>query len=130
MIKPNNSRLTIAERLEQVKNRPSGFDYMRIALAVSVICWHSVVTSYGNQGQEQIWASTWWVPFAFILPMFFTLSGFLVASSFERCRTLITFIGFRIFRIIPALSVETLNLGAYFRADLYIVAAQPIFLAS
>lgn len=42
----------------------------------------------------------------FILPMFFSLSGFLVCGSLERCRTLISFAGFRILRICPALAVE------------------------
>jgi peptidoglycan/LPS O-acetylase OafA/YrhL len=63
-----------------------------------------------------------------IVPMFFALSGFLVAGSLERSKTLITFLGLRAFRIVPALSVEvflsalilgplftTDNLGNYFR---------------
>lgn len=41
-----------------------------------------------------------------IVPMFFSLSGFLVASSLERCKSLISFLGLRCFRILPALSVE------------------------
>ena len=38
--------------------------------------------------------------------MFFALSGFLVASSLERCKTLFTFLGLRAIRILPALAVE------------------------
>src|ERR1700761_7226647 len=45
---------------------------------------------------------------AFLLPMFFALSGFLVAGGHERSNTLITFFGLRIFRIMPALTVEVL----------------------
>jgi peptidoglycan/LPS O-acetylase OafA/YrhL len=38
--------------------------------------------------------------------MFFALSGFLIAGSLFRCRTLITFMGLRAIRIVPALAVE------------------------
>jgi peptidoglycan/LPS O-acetylase OafA/YrhL len=38
--------------------------------------------------------------------MFFSLSGFLVAGSLERSRTLLTFLGLRVLRIVPALAVE------------------------
>jgi len=41
-----------------------------------------------------------------ILPMFFALSGFLVAGSLERCPTLASFYGLRILRLAPALTVE------------------------
>jgi peptidoglycan/LPS O-acetylase OafA/YrhL len=40
--------------------------------------------------------------------MFFALSGFLVAESLERSNTLVTFLGLRVFRIMPALTVEVL----------------------
>lgn len=42
-----------------------------------------------------------------LLPMFFALSGFLVAGSLDRCRTVLAFVGLRIIRIVPALAVET-----------------------
>jgi peptidoglycan/LPS O-acetylase OafA/YrhL len=38
--------------------------------------------------------------------MFFALSGFLVAGSLERNKTLISFLGLRLIRLIPALAVE------------------------
>jgi peptidoglycan/LPS O-acetylase OafA/YrhL len=38
--------------------------------------------------------------------MFFALSGFLVAGSPERSKTLLTFLGLRAIRIYPALGVE------------------------
>lgn len=41
-----------------------------------------------------------------VLPMFFGLSGFLVAGSLKRSRTLISFFGLRVLRIVPALSVD------------------------
>jgi len=67
-----------------------------------------------------------------ILPMFFALSGFLVAGSMERCKTAISFAGLRIIRIYPALTVEVLisafligpfvtnlNISAYFRDPMF-----------
>jgi peptidoglycan/LPS O-acetylase OafA/YrhL len=64
--------------------------------------------------------------------MFFALSGYLVAGSLERSKTILTFIGLRVIRIYPALAVEvalsafligtavtTLPLAAYFRDPLF-----------
>jgi peptidoglycan/LPS O-acetylase OafA/YrhL len=43
-----------------------------------------------------------------LLPMFFALSGFLVAGSLFRTTTLVQFLGLRVIRIYPALAVEVL----------------------
>jgi len=43
---------------------------------------------------------------AVVLPMFFSLSGFLVAGSLARTKTLVMFMGLRAIRIFPALAVE------------------------
>ena len=103
-----SSYKTINDRLVEVKFRPSGFDYMRIILALSVIGYHSVVTSYGWDEQQKIINSPWRPIFASILPMFFALSGFLVAGSLERSKLITTFLGLRVIRIMPALSAEVL----------------------
>lgn len=100
--------MTLEERLAIVNGRPTGFDYMRIVLACGVIGWHSIVTSYGGELQDAVQASNWRALTAIILPMFFALSGFLVAGSLERCATLVTFLGQRFIRIYPALAVEVL----------------------
>jgi len=119
---------SLEERLTAARWRPSGFDYMRIVLALGVICWHSPLTSYGGSAHGWV-ADLVLFPLAiFILPMFFSLSGFLVAGSLERSKTLLMFLGLRVFRIMPALAVEvllsalilgplltTLPLEAYFR---------------
>ena len=99
---------SLEERLQATRWRPSGFDYMRVVLALGVICWHSSLTSYG--GAVHSWlADLVLFPLAiFILPMFFSLSGFLVAGSLERSKTFLTFLGLRVFRIMPALAVEVL----------------------
>jgi peptidoglycan/LPS O-acetylase OafA/YrhL len=99
---------TLAERLTVTKGRPSGFDYMRVVLALSVICWHSLMISNGINAEPGAFERLLGPLSLLIVPMFFALSGFLVAGSLERSKTLIGFLGLRIFRIMPALSVEVL----------------------
>jgi peptidoglycan/LPS O-acetylase OafA/YrhL len=97
---------SIAEKMIQTGGRSSGFDYLRIGLAFSVIVTHSTSTSYGFDADKAIWSGLPSIYMHAILPMFFALSGFLVAGSLERCPTLISFYGLRILRIVPALFVE------------------------
>ncbi len=97
---------TIHQKLESSGCRPSGFDYLRITLAVSVVFWHSFGVSYGVGWTHTIFPTPWRVLIFFILPSFFSLSGFLVAGSLGRS-PLPVFVGLRAIRIIPALAVET-----------------------
>lgn len=99
---------TIGARLIETKGRTTGFDYIRIALAVSIIVWHAIIISYGPAVEAVHWRAPEGVAFRFVLPMFFALSGFLVAGSLDRCRTLLGFFTLRVLRIVPALAVETL----------------------
>lgn len=81
---------------------------MRIVLSASIVCWHSIVTSYGDAAQTAV-MNGWPKPFiAMLLPCFFALSGFLVGGSLERCKTIGMFLGLRAIRIYPALAVESL----------------------
>jgi peptidoglycan/LPS O-acetylase OafA/YrhL len=100
-------RLTsLKERSQAAKNRPAGFDYLRIVLAAGVIVWHSFPLSYGNDAVSSappLLGET----IRIILPMFFSLSGYLIAASLLRT-SLFTFFGHRIIRIVPALFVEVL----------------------
>jgi len=67
--------------LDAHRGSTNGFDYLRITLAVAVIGWHGVSTSYGA-GQELAYYITWVRSIVYpILPMFFVLGGFLVAGS-------------------------------------------------
>jgi peptidoglycan/LPS O-acetylase OafA/YrhL len=99
-----------------MQGRPSGFDYLRLILAFGVIWSHSMLLTSDWQTASieigpilSIFFTFIYRPFmAFLLPMFFALSGFLVAGSLERSNTLITFFGLRVFRIMPALTVEVL----------------------
>jgi peptidoglycan/LPS O-acetylase OafA/YrhL len=101
-------RTTIAQRMIDTDGRPTGFDYMRLILAVLIVCWHSVVTSYGLTAQTLASSAPWRPLVAVLLPAFFTLSGFLVAGSLERTKTVGMFLGLRALRIYPALAVESL----------------------
>lgn len=99
---------TISDRIVETGGRASGFDYMRIILAVSIICLHSVFSSYGAASSDAVFSSFARPLFRYLMPAFFALSGFLVAGSLERSRTLVTFLGLRMLRIYPALIVESL----------------------
>ena len=100
--------MTLNDKLANAAGRPAGFDYMRLALATCVILMHSVSSSYGAEVASRVWATPAGMPVRLILPMFFALSGFLVAGSMERSRTLFMFLSLRIVRIYPALTVEVL----------------------
>jgi peptidoglycan/LPS O-acetylase OafA/YrhL len=126
-------RPTLLDQMQRTSGRSSGFDYMRTGLATAIICLHSVTTSYGMAAQDALWGSIPGRPLTLLAPMFFALSGFLVAGSWERCRTLVSFLGLRVLRIFPALSaqvalsaliigplVTTLPLGVYFRDPLFL----------
>lgn len=116
---------TIEGRLIGSSGHSTGWDYLRIILAVGVILDHGMPISYGERGG-------WAIPFPLLnfsqalLPMFFALSGFLVTASLLRV-PILNFIGLRVLRIFPALVVEvvisalifgplltTLPLGEYF----------------
>lgn len=92
--------------LKNADGRPSGFDYMRLSLSVFVVLSHTLNVSYGMDYTVNAWQSGLGFFFKPILPMFFLLSGFLVAGSLLRCKTLISFLTLRALRIYPALAVE------------------------
>ncbi|MDX2306654.1 MAG: acyltransferase [Hyphomicrobium sp.] len=100
--------VSIEQRMVAVFGRSSGFDYMRLVLATAVVALHSVIICYGQAVDIAFWTSEARPLFRLVLPMFFALSGFLVAGSLVRSRTLGMFLGLRAIRIFPALSVEVL----------------------
>lgn len=105
---PKGSAPSLERRLGETQGRPSGFDYMRIVLAVAVIASHSVMTTSGQAANSALFMTPLRPLMRAIVPMFFVLSGFLVAGSLERCRTLLSFMGLRLIRIYPALAVEVI----------------------
>lgn len=101
------NNFTFSAKLETSNSRPSGFDYLRIGLAISVVFWHSFGISYGPAFTANVATGPLRGIVVLILPMFFALSGFLVAGSLLRCKSLVSFLGLRAIRIFPALAVET-----------------------
>lgn len=106
---------TFGTALDANKGFGPGFDFMRVALAVTVLAWHCVQVAEGTLARPQ--ATPFWFIDYSILPMFFGLSGFLVAGSGQRL-SLENFMINRGLRILPALAVEVLFsafvLGAIF----------------
>ena len=100
-------RYTIGEKYAAAEFRPTGFDYLRIILAVSILLWHAILVCHAVSSARGVVETQWKVPLLFLVPSFFSLSGFLIAGSLERS-TIPAFIGLRILRIVPALAVDTL----------------------
>jgi peptidoglycan/LPS O-acetylase OafA/YrhL len=87
--------------------RANNFDFLRMVLAVLVIFSHSYSLGTGDELRE---------PFSLLthgqttggsiaVDAFFIISGFLIAGSFERSKTLFSYFKKRIFRIYPAFIV-------------------------
>lgn len=100
--------LSLGEKLALHGERPTGFDYLRISLALAIVCVHSIITSYGATAGAEVWQLPFRPLVGLLLPMFFALSGFLVAGSLFRTTSLVQFLGLRVIRIYPALGVEVL----------------------
>ena len=94
---------TFGSVLDLYSGKGPGFDLIRVALSISVLCFHSLSLT----GQPD-WAEISGYPAAVILPAFFAVSGFLVIASAIRTGSLATFLIFRGLRILPALSVEVM----------------------
>lgn len=100
--------LRLDEKLALHAGRPAGFDYLRIVLSIAIVCVHSIITSYGAGAGAVVWQLPYRPLVGMLLPMFFALSGFLVAGSLFRTSSLVQFLGLRVIRIYPALCVEVL----------------------
>ena len=97
---------TISDEMRKAGPATAGFDYLRIGLALAVVAWHSVALSTGSEALVQsLWTGRLHFLLVAILPMFFGLSGFLVAGSLARTR-LHQFVMLRALRLVPALAVE------------------------
>jgi peptidoglycan/LPS O-acetylase OafA/YrhL len=124
--------LSLSEKLALSKGRPTGFDYLRLGLSISVVCMHSAITSKGLEADIALWMSPLRPLIRMTLPMFFALSGFLVAGSLFRSASLVQFLGLRVIRIYPALIIEvvlsalllgplltTVPLASYFESPVF-----------
>jgi peptidoglycan/LPS O-acetylase OafA/YrhL len=113
---------SLGDKYSETGGHPSGFDYLRLTLSCSIIVVHSCLTSYGLAANNALYDSPLGRFCNLLVPMFFALSGYLVAGSLERSRTLGMFLGLRAIRIFPALFVEV-TLSAFILGPL--VTASP-----
>ncbi len=102
--------MKISPTVEQVIREPAGpatgFDYLRVMLALGVLLVHVAVIA-DHAFWVELW-TTWFGPIErAILPAFFSLSGFLVAGSLLR-NSIPRFLTLRVLRIFPALAVEVI----------------------
>ena len=94
---------SLGQVLDEQKGFGHGFDFVRVFLACSVLGWHCYYLARGTLGTAP--GSGLWIYNYSILPMFFGLSGFLVAGSAQRL-SLGNFFLNRGLRIFPALIME------------------------
>jgi peptidoglycan/LPS O-acetylase OafA/YrhL len=121
-------RGSFEQRIKIANGAPSGFDHLRIGLSLAVLVWHCYAVSNYDDSNRLFWAGPWRALSAAILPMFFALSGFLVAGSLERTR-LHQFAMLRLLRIIPALAFETV-LVALFLGTIFTVLPLTVYFSS
>jgi peptidoglycan/LPS O-acetylase OafA/YrhL len=93
---------TLGSTLDEQKGFGQGFDFLRIFLATGIIAWHTASLS-GHV--ETARASAFWFSEYMLVPMFFALSGFLVAGSSMRLSAK-NFLLNRTARIVPALAAD------------------------
>jgi peptidoglycan/LPS O-acetylase OafA/YrhL len=93
---------SLGSALDEQRGFAQGFDFLRIFLATGIIGWHTANLS-GHA--EMAKASVFWLSEYMLVPMFFALSGFLVAGSSMRLSTR-NFMLNRAARILPALAAD------------------------
>ena len=103
---------TMKDMLDTRNGISTGFDFLRVFLALSIVFVHAFGLPYGKQG-----ALPHNLALLSIVPMFFALSGFLITGSAMRLK-LRDFILNRSFRIVPALAVD-IFLGAILMGGLF-----------
>jgi peptidoglycan/LPS O-acetylase OafA/YrhL len=93
---------SIGAVLDRNRGLGPGFDFLRVALAISVVAWHTAPIALGRNPLDFFVV---WFPGYAVIVAFFALSGFLITGSAMRLR-LRDFLINRSLRIVPALAVE------------------------
>ena len=107
--------LTIGDILAKNRGLGGGFDFLRVALALSIVAWHAAPVANGAKWLDFV--PVVWFPGYGMLVMFFGLSGFLIAGSAQRLG-LKDFLINRSLRIFPALFLE-LTLSAFILGPIF-----------
>ncbi|MBO6719803.1 MAG: acyltransferase [Rhizobiaceae bacterium] len=81
----------------------NSYGVIRLAAAIAVVFTHAFGVVGGWDAPEPLFASTGWSLGAHAVHVFFALSGFMVAASWERSSGWIDFVVARALRIMPAL---------------------------
>ena len=86
--------------------RYGGFDIIRILAALSVVLYHSYAITGHDRDLPALWIGHYRMPLGSIgVAVFFVISGFLVASSWDRSQRASVFAWHRLARIWPALTM-------------------------
>lgn len=109
------SELMVGDILAKNRGLGGGFDFLRIALALSIAAWHAAPVANGIKWFD--FTPIVWFPGYGILAMFFGLSGFLIAGSAQRL-DLKDFLINRGLRIFPPLLLE-LTLSAFILGPIF-----------
>lgn len=90
--------------------RENNFDFIRLSLAVLVIYSHGYALGLGSEANEPFvrWSGGQVSGGAIAVDAFFVMSGFLIAASAERSRSVLSFLKRRVARIYPAFVVAAL----------------------
>ena len=86
----------------------NSYGVIRLAAAIAVIFTHAFGVVGGWEAAEPLAAATGWSLAAHAVHVFFVLSGFMVAASWERAAGWVDFVVARALRIMPALICVTL----------------------
>jgi len=97
---PEKGDFMLARSAERGAN---SYGIIRVIAAVLVIWTHSYSVVGGETAAEPLKELTRWSAGSHAVNIFFSLSGFMVAASWERSRNLFDFVIARILRIMPAL---------------------------
>lgn len=97
---------TVGFVLEENNNIGPGFDFLRVFLALSIVCFHSLTVTNQYFVPYSLDDTPFWIVHYSLVPMFFALSGFLISGSAGRL-SLKNFLINRGLRIVPALAVDT-----------------------
>ncbi len=130
---------TIEQKMAQSRHS-TGFDYLRLVFAILIIARHTLLICEGRAAETLTWIGPLRPYYQFLVPVFFALSGFLVAGSLARTNNLPTFLTLRVLRIFPALGGEVLisaliigplltawPLGAYFSSPMFFKYFENLF---